>query len=81
MSKSRNETDKRNSAKNDNLGIKDYRVCKQKTGLVGDNIIESVIKSQSQIKKLTESLNDDERHERKKIKSYQSSDRFKDQKK
>ena len=72
---------KRNSAKKDNLGIKDYRVWKQKTGLVSDNIIESVIKSQSQIKKLTESLNDDERHERKKIKSYQSSDRLKDQKK
>ena len=81
MSKSRNETDKRNSAKKDNLGIKDYRVWKQKTGLVSDNIIESVTKSQSQIKKLTESLNDDERHERKKIKSYQSSDRLKDQKK
>ena len=82
MSKSRiNETDKRNSIKMDNLGIKDYRVWKQTSGLVSDNIIESVIKSQSQIKRYTEALNDGERHERKKIKSYQSSDRFKDLKK
>ena len=82
MSKSRiNENDKRNSLKIDNLGIKDYRVWKQTSGLVSDNIIESVIKSQSQIKSYTEALNDGERHERKKIKSYQSSDRFKDLKK
>ena len=82
MSKSRiNETDKRNSAKKEKLGIKDFRVWKQQSGLVSDNIIEAVIKSQSQIKNYTDSLNDGERNDRKKIRSNQSADRFRDQKK
>ena len=82
MSKSRiNETDKKYWSKKEKLEIKDFRVWKQKTGLMSDNIIESVIKSQSQIKNYTEALNEGERHDRKKIKSYQSSDRFKEQKK
>ena len=79
MSKSRiNETDKRKSAKKEKFGIKDFRVWKQQSGLMSDNIIDSVIKSQSQIKNYTEALNEGERHDRKKIKSYQSTDRFKD---
>ena len=82
MSKSRiNETDKRNSAKKEKLGIKDFRVWKQQSGLVSDNIIEAVIKSQSQIKNYTDSLNEGERNDRKKIRSNQSADRFRDQKK
>ena len=82
MSKSRiNETDRRNSAKKEILGIKDFRVWKQQSGLISDNIIEAVLKSQSQIKNYTESLNEGERNDRKKIRSNQSADRFKDQKK
>ena len=82
MSKSRiNETDRRNSAKKEILGIKDFRVWKQQSGLISDNIIEAVLKSQSQIKNYTESLNEGERNDRKKIRSNQSADRFKDHKK
>ena len=75
-----NETDKRNSSKNEKSEIEDFRVWKQKAGMSSDNIIESVIKSQSQIKTYTEALNEGERRDYRKIKSYQSSDRFKDQK-
>lgn len=80
MTKRLNETDKRNSSKNEKSEIEDFRVWKQKAGMSSDNIIESVIKSQSQIKTYTEALNEGERRDYRKIKSYQSSDRFKDQK-
>lgn len=81
MSKSRiNETDKKNSSKKEKFDIKDFRVWKQESGLISDNIIDSVIKSQNQIKNYTDALNEGERHDRKKIKSYQSTDRSKDQK-
>ena len=82
MSKRLNETDKRNLSKNEKpkSEIDDFRVWKQKEGMSSDNIIESVIKSQSKIKNYTEALNEGERRDYRKIKSYQSSDRFKDQK-
>ena len=79
MSKTRiNETDKKNSSKNEKFGIKDFRVWKQQSGLLSDNIIDSIVKSQTQIKNYTEALNEGERHDRKRIKSYQSTDRSKD---
>ena len=83
MSKARlNETvTHKNSEKKEKFGIKDYRVWKQKSGLVSDNIMESLIKSQSLIKNYTEALNEGERHDRKRIKSYQSSDNFRNKKK
>ena len=53
-------------SKKSNLGIKDFRVWKQKTNLVSDNIIETIYKSQNKIKQDTESLNEGERHFNKK---------------
>ena len=77
MSKLRiNETDKNNPDKKEK--IRDFRVWKQKSGMSSDNIIESVVKSQTKIKNYTEALNEGENNIHKKIKSYQSSDRFKD---
>ena len=64
-------------SKKSNLGIKDFRVWKQKTNLVSDNIIETIYKSQNQIKQDTESLNEGERHFNKKAQSFQSSDKYK----
>jgi len=81
MSKSKiNETDK-NPEKNAKCIINDFRVWKQKAGLVSENIIESIKKSQSKIKHQTEILNEGgERHDRKKIKSHFKSNKFKDKK-
>lgn len=82
MSKSRiNETGNKKEVKKEDFGIRDFRVWKHKYGLYSDNIIDSVIKSQSQVKNYTDSLNEGERNDRKKIKSYQSTDKFKDKKK
>jgi hypothetical protein len=83
MSKSRiNETaNHKNAEKKEQFGIKDYRVWKQKSGLLNDNIMEAIVKSQSQVKNYTEALNDGERHDRKRIKSYQSTDNYKNKKK
>ena len=83
MSKPRiNETANHKIAeKKEHFGIKDYRVWKQKSGLLSDNIMESIVKSQSKVKNLTEALNDGERHDRKRIKSYQSTDNYKNKKK
>ena len=48
MSKPRiNETANHKIAeKKEHFGIKDYRVWKQKSGLLSDNIMESIVKSQ-----------------------------------
>jgi len=60
-----------------NLGIKDFRVWKQRTNLLSDNIIETIYKSQNKIKQDTESLNEGERHFNKKQKAFQSLDKYK----
>ena len=63
--------------KKSNLGIKDFRVWKQKNNFLSDNIMESIYKSQNQIKHDTESLNEGERHTNKKRKSFQTFDKYK----
>ena len=60
-----------------NLGIKDFRVWKQRTNLLSDNIIETIYKSQNKIKQDTESLNEGERHFNKKQKEFQNLDKYK----
>jgi len=82
MSKSRTkETNSKDSYKKEKFDIKDARIWKHKSGLVSYNLIDSVIKSQSHIKKCTGILNEGENYDRKKIKSFLSTDKFKDQKK
>lgn len=68
-----------NQTKKSNLGIKDYRVWKLKTNLMSNNILGAIDKSKSQVKNLTESLNDGERHTNKKRQSIQSLNKLKSQ--
>ena len=68
-----------NQTKKSNLGIKDYRIWKLKTNLMSNNILGAIDKSKSQVKNLTESLNDGERHTNKKRQSIQSLNKLKSQ--
>ena len=55
-----------NQTKKSNIGKKDIRIWKQKTNLISDNIINSIFKSQKEIKRHTDILNDGERNPNKK---------------
>ena len=65
--------------KKSNLGIKDYRVWKQKSNLLSDNILDTIYKNQREIKNHTELLNEGERHTNKKKRIFQSLDKNKHQ--
>ena len=65
--------------KKSNLGIKDYRVWKQKSNLLSDYILDTIYKNQREIKNHTELLNEGERHINKKKRIFQSLDKNKHQ--
>lgn len=60
------ETRKKSSEQKDNFDKRDFRVWKNKTILESDNIIDSVVNSQSDIKKYTEDLDEERYYHRKK---------------
>ena len=66
-----------NQTKKSNIGKKDIRIWKQKTNLISDNIINSIFKSQKEIKHRTEILNDGERNTNKKKILFKSSEKTK----
>ena len=59
-----------NQPKKLDLGINDIRIWKQKSNLLGGNILETIYKSQSIITHNTETLNEGERHSNKKRKHF-----------
>ena len=67
-------------SKKSSLGINDFRVWKQKGNLMSDYIMDSIYKSQCEIKHDTDSLNEGERHTKQKNKSQLSFDRNKSKK-
>ena len=60
------ETRKKSSEQKDNFDKRDFRVWKNKSILESDNIIDSVVNSQSDIKKYTENLDEERYYHRKK---------------
>jgi hypothetical protein len=70
------ETRKKVSEQKDNFDERDFRVWKNKSILESDNIIDSVVNSQSDIKKYTENL-DEERYYHRKKKSLNNIEKFK----
>ena len=69
-----------NQPKKLDLGINDIRIWKQKSNLLGGNILETIYKSQSIITHNTETLNEGERHSNKKKKTFLSFDKYKTKK-
>ena len=67
MSKLKDDgTGKKDSEQKDNFDARDFRVWKNKSILESDNIIDSVVNSQSDIKKYTEDLDEERYYQRKK---------------
>jgi len=69
------ETRKKDSEQKDNFDARDFRVWKNKSILESENIIDSVVNSQSDIKKYTEDL-DEERYYHRKKKSLNNIEKF-----
>ena len=60
---------------NDSLNLADFNLWNQKEEVLREDILNRINKNQNQIRNLTEVLNEDERHDKKKkIKNYQSFD-------
>ena len=70
------ETRKKFSQQKDYVDVRDFRVWKNKSILESDNIIDSVVNSQSNIKKYIEDLDEDRYYNRKK-KSLNNFEKFK----
>lgn len=69
------ETRKKDSEQKDNFDARDFRVWKNKSILESENIIDSVVNSQSDIKKYAEDL-DEERYYHRKKKSLNNIEKF-----
>ena len=69
-----------NQPKKTDLGINDIRIWKQKSNLLGGNILETIYKSQKIITNNAETLNEGERHTNKKKHTFLSFDKYKTKK-
>ena len=65
---------KEEKEENELIKISDFKVWKLKEDLSNDDIIQRISKNQNKIRYLTEILNEDEKHDKKKKQNYQSFD-------